>query len=94
MTLFFDIKVTPNSGRQKFVLDKSGQLKCFLKSVPEKGKANCELVKMIAKKVSISKKLITIVNGATSRKKRIKIDADLRYDQFLDKIGIERQLSI
>ena len=39
MSLVIEIKVFPSSGRQKFVIDKSGKLKCYLKNPPEKGKA-------------------------------------------------------
>jgi len=45
MSLVFDLKVVPRSGRNKWVLDKSGKLKCYLKSPPEKGLANKELIK-------------------------------------------------
>ena len=88
--MFIEIKVIPSSGRQKFVLDKSGILKCFLKSVPEKGKANDELVKILSKKLKISKDFIEITSGKVSRNKRLKIDFDLDYDDFLLKIGIEK----
>ena len=94
MTLVIDLKVVPNSGKQKFMLDKSDQLKCYLKSVPEKGKANNELIKLLAKKLGISNKDIQIIFGETSRKKRLKIDLDISYEQLLAKLGIENQLRI
>lgn len=88
--MFIEIKVIPGSGRQKFAVDKSGILKCFLKSVPEKGKANDELIKILSKKLKIPKDLIEITFGKVSRKKRLRIDSDLDYDSFLLKIGIEK----
>jgi len=94
MALVIDIKVVPSSGRQKFVLDKSGQLKCFLKCAPEGGKANSELMKLLAQKLSLSKNDISIIVGATSRKKRIKIDSDVNFDELLSLLDIERQLTI
>jgi len=94
MALVIDIKVTPSSGRQKFVLDKSGQLKCFLKSPPEGGKANTELIKLLAKKLSLSKSDISIIVGATTRRKHIKIDLNVSFNELLSLLGIERQLTI
>ena len=95
MALIIEIKVTPSSGRQQFVLDnKSDQLKCYLKSAPERGKANEELIKFLSQKLSTTKNSISIIFGATSRKKGLKIDLDIRFDELLSKLGIERQLTI
>ena len=89
MNLFINLKAIPASGQQKIVLDKSGILKCYLKNSPEKGKANAELIKFLAKKLSLTKKQIIITSGKTSRKKRIKIDAEMEYSDFLKKIGLK-----
>jgi len=37
---------------------------------------------------------ISIVLGATSRKKRLKIELDIDFDRLVEALGIERQLSI
>ena len=94
MALVIEVKVIPSSGRQKFLLDKSGRLKCFLKSPPEKGKANEELIKLICQKLRLIKDKVTILIGARARQKKIKIDDDVTWDQLLVKLGIERQLKI
>ena len=80
----------PSSGRNKWVIDKSGRLKCYLKSPPEKGLANKELIKLFAKVLKITQADIQIISGATSRNKKIKIAADITYDQILDKLGLEQ----
>lgn len=90
MSLFVDIKVIPGSGQQKVVFDKAGILKCYLKSVPEKGKANQELVKFLSKKLSLPMSFIEITSGLSSRKKRIKIELDLSYEDFLKKLKLEK----
>jgi uncharacterized protein (TIGR00251 family) len=94
MPLIIDLKVGPSSGRQKCLLDKSGTLKCYLKSPPEQGKANNELIKFLAKNLGLAQENVLIVNGQTSRNKRIKIIADLTFEQLLSKLGIERQQKI
>lgn len=94
MPLIIDIKVVPRSGKNKWMLDKSGQLKCYLKSPPEKGLANKELIKLLAKALSIPQKEITIVFGAASRNKRLKISVDITFEQLLAFLKIEKQQSL
>ena len=94
MALLFEVKVVPSSGRNKWVIDKSGRLKCFLKNPPQKGLANKELIGLVAKAVGVTKADVEIVTGATSRNKKIKIFADLTLDEFLAKLGLERQQSL
>ena len=95
MSLIVEVKVVPSSGRQKCVLDKAGELKCYLKSPPEKGKANAELIKFFASLLRIPKSDINLQFGATFRKKRLKIDKDITFEEFLKILGItEKQLSI
>jgi len=91
MALFIDVKVTPSSGRVTWALDARGGIKCYLKSPPEKGKANRELVSVLAKKLGIPQQDIVIVAGATSRKKRIKIERALEYNQLLTALGLAVQ---
>lgn len=63
------IKVKPKSGRSEIVKDGDTYL-AYLKSEPEKGKANQELVK-IAKK--FFKKEVRIKSGLTSKTKILEI---------------------
>jgi len=92
--LICSIKVVPLSGRSRCVLDKNGQLKCFLKSAPEKGKANRELIKLISGVLSIAQNRVSIISGLTFRSKRIKIESDITWEQLLEKLGVQFQQSI
>ncbi len=94
MSLIIQIKVVPSSGKSKWLVDKSGILKAYLKSPPEKGLANEELVKTIARALRLPQTQVGIISGATSRIKRIKINAELRYEQILKALGIEEQTSL
>ena len=91
MALIFDVKVVPSSGRNKWVLDASGKLKCYLKSPPQKGLANKELVRLVSKVLGVSRLDIAITSGLTSRKKRIKVNTQVSFDAFLGLLGIEKQ---
>lgn len=94
MAIVVDIKVVPSSGRLEWKLDKSGHLKCYLKSPAEQGKANKELIKFTAKTLGISQDRVVIMSGEISRNKKLKIDLAVTYDQLLGLMGIERQTSM
>ena len=91
MALIIEIKVVPQSGKHALYLDKSGILKCFVKAAPEDGKANKEVVEVVSGAIGIAKKFVEIISGLTSRKKKLAIDIDLTYEQFLIKIGCSVQ---
>ncbi len=66
------LSVIPKSGRSE--LKRVGNLlKAWLLSAPEDGKANAELVRMLADKLHIRKSAIEVVTGKTSRNKVVDI---------------------
>ena len=68
------IKVKPNSQQQKIIKEADGSLSISLKSPPVNGKANEELIKLLAKKFSVPKSRITTKLGLSSRQKLVIID--------------------
>jgi hypothetical protein len=94
MAFIVEIKVFPQSGRQKIVLDSSGILKCFILSVPEEGKANREIIELFADILGMKKQNIEILSGLISRKKKIAIHIDITYQQFLQRLGLDNQTGI
>ncbi len=94
MALIVTLKVVPGSGRQLCVLDKSGGLKCFLKSPAERGLANAELIKLLAQAAGVPQNSVTIISGQTSRSKRIKIETALMLETLMLRLGIELQQSL
>ena len=75
------VRLTPNSSLVKangVMADAKGEefLKINVISVPEKGKANKELLDFLSKKLDIAKSFIEIVSGQTDRYKKIKIKND------------------
>jgi uncharacterized protein (TIGR00251 family) len=83
------IKVVPQSGRQCFVWDqKQSVLKCFVKSPPEKNKANDEIISFIAKTLGISRWGVSIIGGATSRQKIICIESSFGEQEIFSLLGI------
>lgn len=70
------VKVKPNSKKQ--VIDESadGSLTVYLKSPPVDGKANQELIELLAEKFEVPKSQIRIKSGLSSRTKLVEIDTD------------------
>ena len=96
MLIFFiiDIKVVPSSRRVTWKIDKLGKLKYYLKSPPERGKANKELVKLLAKALGVKQYDITIIAGRTGRKKIIRIEQEITLPILLIALGIDWQLDM
>lgn len=67
------IKVKPNAKQQKIEEAEDGSLIISLKSPPVEGKANEELIKLLAKKYHVSKSQINIKSGLASRNKLVEI---------------------
>ena len=63
------LKVTPNSKKTE-LLEKEGKLRLYLKAVPEKRKANQELIKFFKKEFGLK---VEIVKGEKSREKVLKV---------------------
>ncbi len=93
MALIIEIKVVPSSGRHQWKLE-GNRLKCYLKSAPQKGKANNELLLLIAQALHLPSSKIFLISGATTRIKRIKIDGAVTFDTLLKALGIEQQISL
>ncbi|BAY77693.1 UPF0235 protein [Nostoc sp. DSM 114161] len=68
------VKVKPNSKQQKILEQSDDSLIVYLKSPPVDGKANQELIKLLAEKFGVAKSDITIKSGLSSRQKLIEID--------------------
>ena len=65
----FHLKVIPNSSRTELV-EENGQKKLYLKAVPDKAKANKELIKFFKKEFKLH---VKIKSGARSRDKVLEI---------------------
>ncbi|MEQ9354361.1 DUF167 domain-containing protein [Coleofasciculus sp. F4-SAH-05] len=70
------VKVKPNSKTQLIEEMADGTLKVNLKSPPVDGKANKELIKLLAEKFNVTKSQIQIKSGLSSKTKLIEIVED------------------
>ncbi len=70
--MILNVKVFPKSGRQEVVLD--GEMyKIYLKNDALEGKANLELVKVLAKYFNVRDFDVVIKSGKSSRKKVVEV---------------------
>jgi uncharacterized protein (TIGR00251 family) len=70
------VKVKPNSKKQHIEEAADGSLTVHLKSPPVDGKANAELIQLLAKKFGVSKSQVTIKTGLSSKHKLVEIETD------------------
>ncbi len=72
-------RLTPKSSRDALegvetLSDGRAVLKARVRAVPEDGKANDALIKLVAKALGAPRSHVSIVTGATSRLKTIRVD--------------------
>ncbi len=81
----FTVKVTPKSSKNECLGWKNDQLIIKLKALPEKNKANDELIRFLSKMLKIAKSDISIIAGHTSRIKTVCIQTEkLSHALFSD----------
>lgn len=79
-SIILSVKITPNASEQSIKgvvksADGSDFLRISIVSVPEKGKANKELIKFLSKELDIAKSNIEIISGESNHFKKLKIKA-------------------
>lgn len=87
------VRLTPKAARDRIdglAADAEGAvaLKVSVTAVPEDGKANAALIKLLSKEWRVPKSAITLVQGATDRRKLLHIGGDpselaARLDQWM-----------
>ena len=70
----YTIKVIPKSSKNEIVGESKNYLKIKLRAVPEKGKANTKLIKLLAKHFKTTKSNINIIKGETNKNKIVEIN--------------------
>jgi uncharacterized protein (TIGR00251 family) len=72
-SIVFSVRVVPRASRSEIIGEHDGALKIRISSAPVDGAANAELIRLFAKHFGVSKSDVSILNGETSKNKRIKI---------------------
>jgi uncharacterized protein (TIGR00251 family) len=69
-----EVKVKPNARRSLLARAEDGSWLAQLKAAPVEGKANAELIALVARHFGCAKAAVSIKAGASGRRKLVKID--------------------
>ena len=67
------VRVTPRASRNLVSLD-GDRVRVQVTTVPEDGKANAAVIKLLAKALGVAKTRLVLVRGATARDKLFRLD--------------------
>jgi uncharacterized protein len=67
------VQVVPNASKSEVVGEVEGVLRIRLKAQPIEGRANEELVRVLARLLGLPKSLVEIVQGASGRRKMVEV---------------------
>lgn len=70
------VKVKPNAKASELRQEPDGTWTARLKSPPVDGKANAELIALVARQFGCPRSAVTLVGGAGSRIKRLRVETD------------------
>jgi uncharacterized protein len=71
--VYLRVKVRPNSSSSNIAVAGDDEIKINIAAKPEKGKANMELIRFLAKEFDINKNNVKIISGVNNRIKLLKI---------------------
>jgi uncharacterized protein (TIGR00251 family) len=74
MATIIEVRVKPNARASALEQADDGSWRAQLKSPPVDGKANAELVALVAERFGCPKSGVSIRSGASGRTKRVKIE--------------------
>ena len=74
MPLKFDVRITPNAGRNQLIGWQAGRLKIKVKAPAVEGKANEELLRFLAELLQVRRREIGIDRGETAKSKVIWVE--------------------
>lgn len=66
------VRVTPKAARNRITAD-AGVLRVYVTTVPEGGKANADVQKLLAKALGIPKSRLDLIRGQTARDKMFRV---------------------
>ena len=69
----FEVVVTPKASRNQIKRD-GADIRVYVTTVPEDGKATAAVVKLLSKAIGVPKSKIMLLRGATSKRKLFQIE--------------------
>ena len=68
------VRVTPKASRNAVRQDAEGQIRVYVTVVPEGGKANAAVQKLLAKALGLAKSRLRLIRGQTGRDKVFRVE--------------------
>ena len=68
------VKIVPGASRTRYLGEWQGRARIAVAAAPEKGKANAALAEFLAEQLGVSKRSVTVVAGATTPLKTVRIE--------------------
>ena len=87
----FTAKIVPGSSKTTVCGLLGDMLKIKISAPPEKGKANQQLIELIAKKLGLKKQAVSVISGQTNPVKEIQI-CGMSGDELIEKLNLKRDL--
>ncbi len=78
------VKVTTKASKNSIVGVRNNELLICVTAVPENGKANDAIVKLLSKKFRCAKTKINLVSGGKSKNKLFRIDEVIDFDALIE----------
>lgn len=66
------VRVTPKASRNALVAE-AGEIRVYVTAVPENGKANAAVIRLLARALGVPKSRLVLLRGATSRDKLFRL---------------------
>ncbi|MFD1911451.1 DUF167 domain-containing protein [Halodurantibacterium flavum] len=67
------VRVTPRAARDAVILTEDGQIRITVTAVPEDGKANRVVTRLLARAMGVAPGRLTLVRGAAARDKTFRL---------------------
>lgn len=67
------VRVTPKASSNRIV-EEAGQIRVYVTVVPEGGKANAAVIKLLAKALGVAKSRLCLLRGETARDKLFRVE--------------------
>ena len=67
------LRVTPKASRNMLKLEEGGVLRAYVTTVPEGGKANAAVVKLLSKALGVPKSRLALLRGHSARDKLFRV---------------------
>ncbi len=80
---YFKVKVTTKASKNAVTGIKNGELLVCVTTVPENGKANEAIVKLLSKAFKCAKTKLNLISGEKSRNKLFRVDEVLDFSKFV-----------